>query len=139
MTNSEKGFCGASVLDVEKKLPRSVFATTTAKRGALSERSSAGLSINISMLKNGTARPSGLSDQQSMIPMSKNIWESGPPPSTYLKLTDEDARAYAEYLSMLRLPYTRSSSVSEGPARLRKYPKPGDASVIGAHRHCRVI
>lgn len=96
--------------------------------------------MSISILKRGvTASDIGRSERRSMTRLCGTTWASGQCRGTFLKLTGADALAYAEYQSMLRQLSSRSSSASGDLARLKKYPKPGDASVIGARRPCRVI
>jgi len=56
-----------------------------------------------------------------------------------LKLTDEDARACAEYQLMLKQLSSKSSEGSDALAPLRKLRRRGGASVTGARRPCRVI
>lgn len=63
----------------------------------------------------------------------------GQPNGTFLRLIGEDARAFAEYQSMLRQLSSPSSPASDDLARLKKLPRHGAASVTGARRPCRVI
>lgn len=96
--------------------------------------------MSISILKSAaTASDIGPLALKSMTRPFKIVWPNGQHPGTYLKLTDEDARAYEEYQSMLRQHSLPSSPVSAGPPLSKKLQKRGADSVIGERRPCRVI
>jgi len=77
--------------------------------------------------------------QRSMTEKPTASGIDGQPRGTYLKLTDEDARAFEEYQSMLKQRSSRLSRESDDHARLKKLPKPGDTCGTAVRRPCPVI
>lgn len=93
-------------------------------------------SLNLSAASTALTSPLGL----KLMTMRQTAFGiDGEPRGTYLTLTDEAARDFVEYRSMLKRLSSKSSGGLDDHAHWKKSPMRGVDSAIGARRPCRVI